>query len=286
MLEMQTVNAKEERFMKDEDFAYFQALVFKLAGITLSDKKRDLLLTRLSSHIKKNNFSSYSDYRSFLESVNDSHEEWQNFINLMTTNKTDFFREIRHFEYIEEVLIPYWIKSGKKEINVWSAACSTGEEPYSVAMFLEDKLPKDMTFKIWATDIDTKVIDRAENAVYSMAKENEIPESYHQPKFIQYGKGAINEWFRINPRLKSKITFRQFNLVEDEMPAEMKFELILCRNVMIYFSREIVERVAINLSKSIREDGVLFIGHSETLQGTKTLWGVTSPSIYSKKKRS
>ena len=275
--------SKDERVIKDEDFAYFQALVFKLSGITLSDKKRDLLLTRLTSHLKNTNLGSYSDYRNYLQGIPEYHLEWQNFINLMTTNKTDFFREIRNFDYIEEILIPKWIQSKKSEIRVWSAACSTGEEPYTLAMFLETKLPPGMTYKIMASDIDTNVIAKAKNGVYSMTKEQEIPEEFRK-KSIEYGRGEISDWFRIKSSLKNKITFLQFNLVEDSMENE-KFDLILCRNVMIYFSRAVVEKVAINLSKSCLDDGMLFIGHSESLQGTKTPWKVTTASVYSKNKR-
>lgn len=275
--------SQDERFIKDEDFAYFQALVFKLSGITLSDKKRDLLLTRLSSHLKKSDLGSYSDYRNYLQGLPENHGEWQSFINLMTTNKTDFFREIRHFDYIEEVLIPKWIQSKKSEIKVWSAACSTGEEPYTLAMFLEAKLPAGMTYKIFASDIDTNVLAKAKNGVYSMVKESEIPEDYRK-KSIEYGRGEIADWFRIKSSLKSKITFSAFNLVEDSLEDE-KFDLILCRNVMIYFSRAVVEKVANNLAKSCLDDGILFIGHSESLQGTKTPWKVTTASVYSKNRR-
>lgn len=284
MIELATQNIKEERYLSDEDFGYFQGLVFKLAGITLSDKKKDLLLTRLSSHLKNRQFESYSDYRHYLEGLSDSHEEWQSFINLMTTNKTDFFREIRHFEYIEEVLIPKWVSAKKTEVKVWSAACSTGEEPYSLAMFLEEKLPRGMTYKIFASDIDTNVLKRAQNAVYSMAKESEIPEPLRK-KSIEYGQGAINEWFRIKAHLKNKITFQTFNLVEDQIPENEKFDLILCRNVMIYFSRAIVEKVAINLARSCTNEATLFIGHSESLQGTNTPWKVSTASVYAKNRR-
>lgn len=267
--------------MKDEDFEYFKVLVFDLCGITVNEKKRDLLLTRLSSHLKNSTFETYSDYRRYLQGLNHDHPEWQAIINIMTTNKTDFFREMRHFDYIEEVLIPYWVKNKKTEVLIWSAACSTGEEPYSLAMFMEEKLPKDISYKIIASDIDTNVISKAKNAVYSISKENEIPDSFQ--KYIQRGKGNIEAWFRIKSQVKSKIEFRQFNLIEDQMPESIKFDLILCRNVMIYFSREIVEKVAINLSRSCHNDGELFIGHSESLQGTKTPWSVLTPSIYGKR---
>ena len=272
----------EERYIKDEDFRFFQELVFNLAGITLSEKKRDLLLTRLGSYLRNKEFKDYTDYRHYLEKLPEDHVEWQALINLFTTNKTDFFREIAHFKYIENKLIPYWISSNKKEVKIWSAACSTGEEPYSLAMFLEQKLPSNIKYTIYASDIDTNVLSKAKNAVYNMTKEEEIPESFRKDS-IQYGKETIKEWFRIKPHLKNKIKFFSHNLVDDALPDDEKFDLILCRNVMIYFSRQVIEQVAIKLYKSCMDGGELFIGHSESLQNTETSWVLSVPSVYAKK---
>lgn len=277
-----TPKFREERYITDEDFRYFQDLVFNLAGITLSDKKRDLLLTRLGSYLRNKDFSTYTEYKNYLQRLPTDHEEWQLLINLFTTNKTDFFREIAHFNYIENTLIPFWIESKKKEVKIWSAACSTGEEPYSLAMFLEKKLPSHIKYTIFASDIDTNVLSKAQNGVYSMAKETEILDFLRKDS-IEYGKGAIKDWFRIKANLKSKINFFSHNLVDGTLATTEQFDLILCRNVMIYFSREIVEQVANKLYQSCIDGGELFIGHSESLQSTETPWVLTLPSVYSKK---
>ncbi|AUN97129.1 chemotaxis protein CheR [Bacteriovorax stolpii] len=274
-------NFEEEKHIQDEDFAYFQALVLSIAGISLSEKKRDLLKTRLGPYIRDNNHGNYKEYRRYLEGLPEEHPEWQNLINLITTNKTDFFREPAHFEYIETKLIPEWVKMGKKEVRIWSAACSSGEEPYTLAMFLKKKLPAGMTFKITASDIDTNILSRAKNGVYPIAKFNEIPEEF-QKDSIDMGTGAISEWFRVKKKLKDHIDFKLYNLIEDNLPSDELFDLVLCRNVMIYFPKEVIKIVADKIYKATTNEGCLFIGHSESLQAIKSSWFTAAPSIYKK----
>ncbi len=274
-------NFEPEKNILDEDFEYFQSLLLDLAGISLSAKKRDLLKTRLGPYIRKNNFDDFSSYRKHLQGLPDNHQEWQNLINLMTTNKTDFFREPAHFDFIEEILIPEWIAAGKKEVHIWSAASSSGEEPYTLSMFLEKKLPKTIKFKILASDIDTEILNRAKNGVYSISKEEEIPEEYRKDS-IDYGKNEVKDWFRIKKHLKTNLTFKQHNLIEDTLPTDQIFDLILCRNVMIYFPKDIVAMVANKLFKACHQEGYLFIGHSESLQASKTSWVPAAPSVYKK----
>ena len=274
-------NFEIEKDIQDHDFAFFQKLILSIAGISLSEKKRDLLRTRLGPYIRNNNFTNYSAYRKHLESLPENHDEWQKLINLMTTNKTDFFREVAHFEYIESTLIPLWIKAGKKEVHIWSAASSSGEEPYTLAIFLANKLPKGMNFKILASDIDTNILNKAKNGVYSISKECEIPETYRS-RSIDYGTDNIKDWFRIKKHLKDHVTFEIHNLIDDSFPSDKLFDLILCRNVMIYFPKNVVEEVANKLFNACLPEGYLFIGHSESLQATRTPWVTTAPSIYKK----
>lgn len=271
----------DEKNIQDDDFIFFQNLVLKLAGIYLSEKKRDLLKTRLGPYLRNSHFKNYGEYRDYLEGLKENHPEWQSLINLLTTNKTDFFREPAHFEFIEEVLIPLWIKAQKKEIHIWSAACSSGEEPYTLAMFLEKKLPSGINYKILATDIDTVILKKAENGVYPISKQAEIPEDFRGHS-IDYGNHEVADWFRIKQSLKKKITFKNHNLIEDKLPQEQLFDLVLCRNVMIYFPKEIVGMVATKLYRATLQEGYLFIGHSESLQASKTAWTSAAPSIYRK----
>lgn len=274
-------NFEEEKHIQDEDFAYFQALVLSIAGISLSEKKRDLLKTRLGPYIRDNNHGNYKEYRRYLEGLTKDHPEWQNLINLITTNKTDFFREPAHFEYIETKLIPEWVRMGKKEVYIWSAACSSGEEPYTLAMFLKKKLPNEMNFKILASDIDTNILNRAQNGVYPIAKVDEIPEEFRKD-FLDKGTGAIEEWFRIKPYMKKHIEFKLYNLIVDTLPSDELFDLVLCRNVMIYFPKEVIKLVADKMYKATTKEGCLFIGHSESLQAVKSSWISAAPSVYKK----
>ncbi len=273
-------SSKEEKYMQDEDFAYFQALVLNMTGISLGEKKRDLLQTRLGPYIRDNNFKNFSGYRQYLNTLPSDHAEWQKLINLVTTNKTDFFREPAHFDYIETNLIPQWIKMGKKEVHIWSAACSSGEEPYTLAMFLESKLPKDIKYKFFASDIDTNILVKAQNGVYPHSKYHEIPEEFK--KSVDLGRGVVSDWFRIKKNLKDNITFEIYNLIEDSMPGNQLFDLVLCRNVMIYFPKEIIKIVADKIYQSTTKEGTLFIGHSESLQAIKSGWLPHAPSVYKK----
>ncbi len=271
----------DEKNIQDEDFKYFQNLVLNLAGIYLSEKKRDLLKTRLGPYLRNSNFRNYHDYRKYLEGLSPEHKEWQGLINLITTNKTDFFREPAHFEYIEDTLIPLWIKAGKKEIHVWSAACSSGEEPYTLAMFFEKHLPAGMTYKILASDIDTVILSKAQNGVYPVSKLPEIPEEFIKDS-IDHGTREVSGWFRMKKHLKKNISFKIHNLIGEGLPQEQLFDLVLCRNVMIYFPKDVVGSVATKLYQATGSDGYLFIGHSESLQANKTPWFPAAPSIYKK----
>ena len=266
-----------------EDFEYFQQNIFKLAGISLSAAKADLLKTRLRTQVQKHGFVSYTEYRKFLCSLSPAHEEWQEFINLLTTNKTDFFREPQHFTYLENVFIPEWLHRGGKNLKVWCAASSTGEEPYTLALVLNRALPKHINFHITASDIDTKVLEKAENGVYSIRKLPEIPEAYRFGH-LALGKGEIAEWFKIKSPLREKLTFMQHNLVDESFPSNEQFDLIFCRNVLIYFSPPTIGTLMQKLDKCLDDRGNLLIGHSESIQNSTHLFKSVKPSIYKKAK--
>lgn len=271
--------------LKEKELMYFCEMIEDLAGISLKASKRELVKTRLRTRLLDMGFNSYGDYREYLSSLPKQHEEWQLFINLLTTNKTDFFREPKHFEYLVKKFLPEWLKLNEKILNIWSAASSTGEEAYTIAMILNAHLPKDRDFKILATDIDTDVIKFGQNAVYSMIKKNEIPLDYHW-ECLDFGKGNASGWFRIKQHLKEKVTFRQHNLVENNLPTfENAFDIIFCRNVFIYFAPSSVEQVAEKLFLSTKPKGNLFIGHSESFQGLRHDWRPVGPSILEKDER-
>tara|TARA_B110001454_G_scaffold219204_1_gene252267 strand:+ start:81957 stop:82817 length:861 start_codon:yes stop_codon:yes gene_type:complete len=267
--------------LEEDDLLYFCKVIEDRAGISLKTSKRDLVRTRLRSRVTANGLDSYGDYRSYLAKIDKDDPEWEYFTNLLTTNKTDFFREPKHFEYLVQTILPEWLKTREKVFKVWSAASSTGEEPFTLAMVLSRHLPEGRDFKILATDIDTEVLSTAQNSVYPISKKTEIPVDYHTP-CLDIGKGDARGWFRIKPHLRNKIVFKQHNLIDRTSPGNGVFDLVVCRNVLIYFSPDTIEFVQKKLQSTVKKDGHLFIGHSESFQGISHSWSPVGPSVFKK----
>lgn len=265
----------------DTELRYFCETISSLAGISMKAGKHDLVRARLRSRLSEHGFSTYREYKAFLESLPEEHDEWQSFINLLTTNKTDFFREPQHFDYLVQTILPGLLAGGEKTLKIWSAASSTGEEAFTLAMVLDRYLPEDRDFKILASDIDTKVLKNGANAVYSAARLREIPDEYRS-SCLDLGKREAQDWFRIQRRLKEKVIFKRHNLIENSSPGENVFDLILCRNVLIYFDKRTIEFVARKLYHCAKPGGYLFIGHSESLQNVPNEWRLCGPSVFRK----
>ena len=264
-----------------EDLAYFCNIIGDIAGIVLKASKSDLVKSRLRSRLNAHGFVSFAEYRGYLQSLAKNDPEWQFFTNLLTTNKTDFFREVQHFEFLVQKILPEWLKTGGRTFNVWSAASSTGEEAYTLAMILDRYLPEGRDFRILATDIDTEVLASLQNAVYPLAKKNEIPPDYHA-RCLDIGRGSAQGWFRIKPRVKGRVSGKIHNLIDRSVPGEDVFDLVLCRNVLIYFAPASIDFVQKKIFKTVRSGGYLFIGHSESFQGLSHCWTSSGPSIFCK----
>lgn len=281
------MNALKEDLLDSLDpaeFRYFKNKIFELAGISLSDAKIDLVRTRLRSRLQANRLSSYYEYKQLLETLSANDPEWESFINILTTNKTDWFREPEHFEYLKSVFIPQWLKLGKKHLKVWCAASSTGEEPYTLALVLSEALKTtNITFEIIASDIDTTVLQTAKNGVYHVDRLYQIPSSYQQNLVL--GTGDISSWFKLKKEIKNCVQFRQLNLVSKEYGFQHKFDIVFCRNVLIYFDQRTISEVVTKIHHHCEHDSVLIIGHSESLQNTNSPWNYKKPSIYTKGKK-
>lgn len=262
----------------EEDFLYLKEKIFKIAGIYLTEKKLELVRSRVQSFLRKSPLKSVDELKTEIE--NNNPIVIQQFINLLTTNKTDFFREPKHFNFIIQELIPLWKKIGKTEVNLWCAASSTGEEPYTIAMVLHHHLPKNIKFKILATDIDTNVLKKAQNGVYPISKILEIPDEYQA--YIVRGTEKANGWFKIRDQIHSYITYKQHNLIDKDYPSDEIFDVIFCRNVLIYFERKTISQLMEKFHKSIQSDGFFFIGHSESIQGNQQLFETLRPAIFKK----
>lgn len=266
--------------VSEADFRFFRAALGHRAGIKLADSKKDLLQSRLRPRLQTLGLVEFSQYRVLLESLEDSDTEWQEFINCLTTNKTDWFREPRHFEFLISTLIPKWNRQSERAIKIWSAASSTGEEPYSLSACLTEHL-NGPSFNLLATDIDTEVLRYAKSGVYPYSKLVSIPEGLPTDFFIR-GRDGIENWAKIRNQIKAPVRFEPFNLLSDTPPEENAFDLIFCRNVLIYFPKETIAKVITTLYKSARPGGTLIIGHSESLQGIKHPWKMIRPSIFVK----
>ena len=274
----------ETKILSDDDFLFFKEKIFDLSGIYLSDSKKPLIQARLNSHLEVHKFKTFSQYRKYLQSLSIHDEEYQKFVNLLTTNKTDWFRENEHFNYLLNDFIPQWLKLGKEKLSVWSAASSTGEEAYTLAMVLDKALKNtSKSFEILGSDIDTNVLSKAQSGVYKKDQLENIPKEFHQ--HFALGTQEIEDWMKVRKDLKKHVRFVQFNLINDDFSGfQEKFDLIFCRNVMIYFTPETIQELAENCFSATDDQGVLIISHSESLQNVKTKWKGKKPSIYIKGK--
>lgn len=268
--------------MTRDQFDYFRKKIFELSGISLSDVKIDLLQSRLRSRVLKEGFESFDQYRDFLLSIPPEHAEWESFINLLTTNKTDWFREPGHFDFLIKEFIPKWKLLGKKKLHVWCAASSTGEEPYTLSLVLNEAFKNsEYSYEIHASDIDTKVLSEAQNGVYPRERLDQVPEIYRS--YFALGTGEISHWMKIKKDLKRPVRFFQYNLTRPER-LDQEYDLIFCRNVLIYFNPTTISHVVKSLYQHGSQNSVLVIAHAESLQTVNTDWKFKRPSIYVKGK--
>ena len=257
-----------------KEFRLFQALVHREAGIFLSDQKRELLVGRLAPRMRTLGIASFAAY---YEHVGAHREELVRMIDSVCTNETHFFREPKQFAFLENVVLPRWREAGKRHVRVWSAGCSSGEEPYSIAMTLTASLPE-ASVEILASDLSTKVLDRAASGIFSIDRAEEIP-SHYRKAFMLRGSGAQEGKMAARPDLASLIRFAQINLSHDRYPVSGRFDLIFCRNVLIYFDAPSKRRVIDRLLDRLEPHGYFFLGHSESLSNFERVRNV-GPTVY------
>ncbi|HSN90486.1 MAG TPA: protein-glutamate O-methyltransferase CheR [Anaeromyxobacteraceae bacterium] len=267
--------------VSDRDFTRFQGLIHREAGIWLSPIKKALLVGRLAKRLRALGLSSYGEY---FEVVTADEAERVRMLDCISTNETHFFREPRHFELLSERLFPAWATEAEagrraRRVRVWSAACSTGEEPYSIAMSLLAAFPSGWELEILATDISTRVLERAREAVWPIEKARQIPEA-HRKAFMLRGFGPQEGLMKAGPEIRAIVRFARLNLVGDEWPTPGSFDLLFCRNVLIYFDRATKERVVDRLLDRLAPGGHLFLGHAESLGGFTTRARAVMPTVY------
>lgn len=238
------------------DFERVRGLIYKRAGISLADSKQEMVYSRLARRLRATGISSFVKYLDDLEAGRLG-DEWESFTNALTTNLTSFFREAHHFPLLAEHV------KNRRDITVWCSAASTGEEPYSIAMTLCEAfntLTPPAT--IIATDIDTNVLAAGATGVYTMDRLDKMsPE--RQRRFFLKGKGDKEGMARVRPELRNMITFKQLNLLADQWPVNGQFDVIFCRNVMIYFDKATQRKILSRFVPLMKPDALLFAGHSE-----------------------
>lgn len=262
--------------ISDQEFAHFQRFIFEAAGITLADSKKMLVSSRLGSRVQHHDLASFAQYFRLLNS-GESPAEVQIAIDLLTTNETYFFREPRHFEFLEKQLAT--LPARQQPLRIWSAAGSTGEEAYSIAMLLEDRF-QGRPWEILASDISSRVLDRARAGHYPMERARHVPKAYLQ-RFCLKGTGKQQDTLLVDRSLRSKVSFLQINL-NDRLPAIGTFDFVFLRNVLIYFNTQTKREVVARALSVLQPGGWLFIGHSENLNGISDAVKPVAPSIYRK----
>jgi len=270
---MQFMNAD----LKDSDFDRISKLVYAQCGIHLHDGKKELVKARLGKRLRQGNFQSFADYYRHV-TTNEGQEELITMIDSISTNLTYFFREDSHFRKLEKIIPKL---SENKQLNLWCAGCSTGEEPYSIAMIVKEHVKSStVNVKILATDISTRVLKTAQTSVYSAERINKIPQNFLK-KYFQYGTGPSSGLYRVKKDLRDLVEFRRLNLIEP-FPQQFRFHVIFCRNVMIYFDKATQSVLVNKFYEHLEKGGYLFVGHSESLTGLSHPFKYSEPSIYRK----
>ncbi|MEW6184195.1 MAG: protein-glutamate O-methyltransferase CheR [Thermodesulfobacteriota bacterium] len=268
----------------EADFIKISRLVYEQSGINLSDSKKELVKARLGKRIRKGRFQSFGEY--YRHVVNDrSGEEIIQLLDSISTNFTQFFREKHHFEYLVQHFLPQIREREQrfsKKIRIWSAGCSSGEEPYSIAITLLESLSpvSDWNLSILATDISTKVLGEARGGVYLKEKIHDLQPNLMKKYFLR-GQGRWQQYVKVKSEVKSIVHFQRFNLM-DSFSFNEPFDCIFCRNVMIYFDKKTREQLVNRLYDHLAKEGVLFIGHSESLTGIDHAFHYIKPAVYRK----
>ena len=260
--------------LTDQEFARFQRFIYEAAGITLSDEKKVMVGSRLAMRLQKCEVSNYGDYFRLLASGQQP-EEVQTAVDLLTTNETYFFREPNHFEFLKNQLRE--LVRYAEPVRVWSAAGSTGEEAYSIAMVLEDCL-QGRPWEVIASDISARVLERARRGHYPMERARNVPRSYLQ-KYCLQGKGAQADTLLVERTLRDRVQFRQVNL-NTPLPSLGPFDFVFLRNVLIYFNIETKRQVVRRVLSTLRPGGWLLISHTESLHDVTDSVQQIAPSIF------
>jgi len=271
---------KEREFnLTDKDFNLISKIVGDRTGIVLSPAKRDMVYSRLTRRLRSLGLTHFSDYCELIQSGDEA--ELLELTNAITTNLTSFFREKHHFDYLSKTVLPKLLKQKtNKKIRIWSAGCSSGEEPYSLAITIKENVPSTWDVKILATDLDTNMVAKGKNGTYEIEKLTGLSNN-QMKKWVQRGRGNQEGLVRMSPSLREMITFKQLNLMHD-WPINGPFDFIFCRNVVIYFDKDTQRILFERYANLLDQSAHLFIGHSESLHNVTTRFKLLGKTIYQK----
>jgi chemotaxis protein methyltransferase CheR len=255
--------------MTESEFRRFSDLITDHCGIKMPLTKKVMLEARLQKRLRALDIGSFRDYYEHLRN-RDGRGELVHMLDAVATNKTDFFREPWHFRYLRETILPACLagRDAERPLRIWSAGCSTGEEPYTLAMVLDDysRTHPDFRFTVLATDISTQALSHAREAVYDEDRTASVPAALKERYFLR-SKDRRRGLLRIVPALRGAVQFQRVNLMDQSLVAPAPFDAIFCRNVIIYFDRATQERLLTRLCGVLHPGGFLFLGHSESIHG-------------------
>ena len=270
------VSAPETRefHFSRHDFDRIRKLIYQRAGISLSEAKQDMVYSRLARRLRARGLQRFSDYLALLNDGDKA--EWEAFTNALTTNLTAFFREAHHFPMLAEHALCHL----GRRYDVWCCACSTGEEPYSIAITLAEAFARlNPPMSILASDLDTQVLSKAAEGIYPIERIERV-DADRVRRFFQRGTGAQAGQVRVRPELRNSVSFRRINLLEQSWPVAGPFDAIFCRNVMIYFDKHTQASILRRFAPLLRPDGLLFVGHSESLFHVSDVFRLRGKTVY------
>jgi chemotaxis protein methyltransferase CheR len=273
--------------LSSADFQKLARYIESELGIRMPDSKKVMLESRLQKRLRKFGFSSFAQYVEYVFSPEGRDTELINMIDAVTTNKTDFFREADHFDFLIERILPEAERrfgaGTARPFSIWSAGCSTGEEPYSLAMVLEEyrrAMPR-FQYRIFASDLSSQVLEKGIQAVYEESRAEAVPTSFKK-RYMLRSRDHVQALVRMKPEVRARVHFARINFMDERYAVDSEFDVIFCRNVIIYFERKVQERILRRLTSHLREGGWLVLGHSETLTGMDIPLRGIAPTIYSR----
>jgi chemotaxis protein methyltransferase CheR len=269
----------------EREYQVIRKLVYERSRINLGPDKKALVAGRVNKRLRSLHLDSYGDYCRLLTS-SDGENELKDLVDVISTNFTNFFRETSHFEFLRGTALPHFCtvtRSRIKRFRIWSAACSSGEEPYSIAIVLADYFAEKpgWEWQVEATDISTRILVKARTGIYE-ADRVTLPKPEMLKRYFRKGVRSYDGYYRVKPELRSRVHFQHLNLFQPDYPFVPGLQVIFCRNVMIYFDRPTQEQLVNRLTDFLSPGGFLFVGHAESLIGIKHSLCAIEPSVYQK----